>query len=102
MAQNKTIGELREIAKDLTNDDLQTLVALYGLTVAQDVAIEMLQDEPADVGIYPGTSLFDNAVDFVTDLLNEDAIIDVMGDKQLAYLFDVEVSVVNVKTVTPR
>lgn len=96
MAQNKTIGELREIAKDLTNEDMQTLVALYGLTVAQDVAVEMFESEtPGDLmgDTYPGTALVDEAVDFVTDLITAEAIYEAINGNRLPSLFNIELDV---------
>ncbi len=101
MAHNKTVAELKELARSLTNQDLQILVALYGLTVAQDVAIEMFEDQHySDLmgDSYPGEALVAEVVDFVDSLISREEVSNAIAEFNLAKQFGISIDVKVVAT----
>jgi hypothetical protein len=101
MASNKTLTELRNYVKDLTARDLQLLLALYGLQVAQDVTIEQLNDRPAGLmgrTMYAGSDLVDDAIDHVADLCDSENLSTIIDEFELADQFNINIVIQTVAT----
>lgn len=94
--QHKTVEELRDVAMRLTHKDLQLIVALYGLGMAQSVAIDMIQGNvPVELltDTISGDSLVEDAIEFVTELVSKEAITNHVSELKLSALFDINVAI---------